>query len=366
MSHVARRIRLRRAADIELRSISWLWPGRVPLGKVTLIAGDPGMGKSFLTAYLAATVSRGSDFPDGPPGLRKPGSVVMLSGEDDASDTLRPRLEAHGADLSRIHIAEGVVREAAPTGSDVIDLDRHMEELESAVREVDRCRLLVVDPIAAFLGTVDDSSNGQVRRLLRALADLAARHGPAVVCVSHMNKNVQGKAIYRTMGSLAFIAAARAAYYVTQSPGDEDERIMAPIKANVDLRRTAMSFRIEEGRVAWGRTDLNITADEMDAEHRGEKRDQFDEALQFLRAVLADGARPAADVIAQGEQAGIGAATLRRAKKSLGIVSRKHGAGEHAWCWMLPGKENESMFTFVEPAHTDAAQTHGEGRCAHA
>ncbi len=339
MSQDAFKAVLVKGTQVQSRPVSWLWPGRVPLGKVVMLGGDPGLGKSFLTTYLAAQVSTGGAFADAPSGLRKPGSVLMLSAEDDAGDTIRPRLEAHGADLSRVHFLDGVVRRGGDSRGMMPELDRHMSAIESAVRSLDRCRLVVVDPISAYLGDVDGNSNGEVRGLIRALSDMAGRLGPAVVCVTHLNKGVGGKAVYRMMGSLAFVAAARVAYYIAQDRTDPELRVMVPAKANLQIKRKGVSFKIEEGRVCFKSTDLELTDEEVDDPGRGDERSMVDDAREFLRVMLKDGPATTARLLMMATQAGISEIALRRAKKSLGVRVFKSEAADGPWMWAIAERQ---------------------------
>src|SRR5262249_48918990 len=181
---------VRRAADICPRPIGWLWPGRIPLGKITLIAGDPALGKSLLTIDLASHVSTGTDWPvdlsRGPHG-----DVLLLSAEDDATDTIRPRLEAAGARIDRVHIVEGIRckdRHTAASLYRMVSLKRDLEAVEQYLCRLPQARLLVIDPISAYLDDADSHNNSEVRGLLAPLATLAQQHNVAILCVTHLNK----------------------------------------------------------------------------------------------------------------------------------------------------------------------------------
>jgi len=233
--------------------IRWLWPGRVPLGKLTLIVGDPGLGKSFLTLDLAARVSAGEPWPDAPGAENTPGAVVLLSAEDDLADTIRPRLDAAGADVERV------------AALSISSLQRDLPDLEKAMHDAPGVRLVVIDPITAYLAGTDSHKNADVRSLLAPLAELAARHRVAVVAVSHLNKHVGGSALYRAQGSLAFTAAARAVWLVAKD------------KADV-------------GRVAWEPDPVEANADEVLSidPGAGHGRTDRDDAADWLREALGD------------------------------------------------------------------------------
>ena len=209
------RLLIRRAVDAHPKPIRWLWPMRVALGKLTLIAGDPGLGKSFLSVAMAATVSTGGRWPvDGT--CAPLGDVLILSAEDDLQDTIRPRLDAAGADVRRVQVIEAV----AITTEDgvqrkMFSLVKDLAALDDVLADMPDCKLLTVDPISAYMDGTDSHKNTDVRALLAQLADLAAKHDVAVVAVSHLNKS-GGPAAYRVTGSIAFTAAPRAAYAVTK------------------------------------------------------------------------------------------------------------------------------------------------------
>lgn len=340
-----------RMDTIEERTVKWLWPGRIPLGKVTMLAGDPGVGKSFLTNWLAARVSKAEEFPDGTQSLRAPGDVLLLSAEDDAHDTIKPRLRHHGADMSRVHIIEGIresVHNPHREGDASleksrerivgVDFDRHLHHVEAALRSVERPRLIIIDPISAYLGQTDGNSNGAVRGLMRGLTELAHKYGPAILCVTHLNKgstNGTSRTMYRAMGSLAFLAAARLAYFVTIHPDDDTLRAIAPIKSNLDTKRTTMTYSIGSEGITWVSVDDAATLRDLENPTQEEDPSARSEGEEFLRAMLKDGPRPASELIAEAASSGIKDSTLRRAKKRLNLLTTKDGM-TGGWTWALP------------------------------
>ena len=234
-------------ADVEPQPIEWLWPERIALGKLTLIAGDPGVGKSLLTLDIAARLSHGGPWPDKPSDMNRIGSVVLLSAEDDPADTLRPRLEAAGANLKRIHVLNGVKREhrGGAGGLGLFCLESDLPMLAEAIRSVPDCRLVLIDPITAYTGRIDSHNNTEVRGLLAPLAALAAEHNVAVIAVTHFNKSGTGPAIYRAMGSLAFAAAARAVWAVIKDPDNPQRRLFLPVKNNLGGDMSGLAYTIE-------------------------------------------------------------------------------------------------------------------------
>jgi hypothetical protein len=334
-----------RMSDVAPQPVKWLWPSRIALGKLTIIAGDPGLGKSFLTLDMAARVSTGTGWPDAPEVRTAPGGVVLLSAEDDPADTIRPRLDAAYADVSRIVVVQAV-RETDEKGNVVsrcFSLDRDIFALDEAIRGVPDCRLVIVDPISAYLGDADSHKNAEVRAVLAPLNDLAVRRGVAMLAVTHLRKG-EGAAIYRAMGSLAFVAAARAVFAVTRDQQDEsgERRLFLPVKNNIGNDRSGFAYRIiatdgEAAHVAWERDPVNTDVDEALARpepRRGRTPDTRDQAAEWLKGELADGPRASEDLFEQAKAIGIAKGTLWRAKKVLGIKARK--VGLEAWEWFLP------------------------------
>ena len=358
-----------RLADVKPEPVAWLWPGRIALGKLTLIAGDPGLGKSFLTLDMASRVSTGAGWPDRRCESFAPGGVVLLSAEDGVADTIRPRLDAAGADVARI-VALEAIRSVGDNGREsarTFDLSRDLLALESAIRSVEDCRLVVIDPVTAYLGGVDSHKNAEIRGLLAPLGAIAERHRVAMVAVTHLNKSGGGPAIYRAMGSLAFAAAARAAWAVSKDKDDPRRRLLLPIKNNIAPDTGGLAYRIEplgvDGcpAVAWEPDPVNVSADDALAGDRDEGggRTERDDAADWLRDLLAPGPRPARDVERDARDAGYSIATVRRAKAAIGVVSRKPAFGG-PWEWTLPAEDAQPPKMLTEDAHTPASEHLGE------
>jgi putative DNA primase/helicase len=334
----------RRLSDIEAKPVRWLWPGRIARGKVSILAGHPGLGKSQLTASLAAIVTTGGKLPlDRTP--CEPGNVVFFSAEDDAEDTIRPRLEAAGADLSRIFIMDAVNSgEYARSFNLVCDLSN----LSKMMDHFGDVSLLVIDPVTAYLGKIDSHKTADVRALLAPLGELAAKHGTAIVCVSHLSKAGSGEALLRVTGSLAFVAAARAAFIVARDNGDKNRRLFLPIKNNIGNDETGLAFTIqsvtlsggiETSRVCWEAEAVAITADEAMAPIGDpEERSVLEGAKQFLANLLADGPVSSRQIRADAIGAGFSWRTIQRAQNALDIDAYKGGMKE-GWFWFLPPKD---------------------------
>lgn len=339
-----RRPKLVRLSDVTPEAVNWLWPGRIALGKLTLFSGDPGLGKSFLSIDMAARVTTGKAWPDSPGVLNPIGSVVMLSAEDDLADTIRPRLDAAGADCSRVHALQAVryrLEDSPDEHERAFNLASDVEVLEATLRDVSCCRLLVVDPITAYLGGTDSHRNAEIRAVLQPLSDLAARYGVAVVAVTHLNKSHGGPAIYRSMGSLAFTAAARAVWCVSKDQDNQQRRLVLPVKNNIAADASGLAYRIqgEPPRVEWEADPIGMTADDALAppEER-EERTERERARDWLRETLADGPVPSSDVLADAREHGLSEKTVRRAFRDLGGKPQKAGL-KAGWSWSLPAED---------------------------
>ena len=315
-------------SKIEATEVEWLWPNRIPIAKLTVLAGDPSVGKSFFFCDLAARVSTGTDFPDGSECAK--GTALLVSCEDDPGDTLRPRLERHNANLANVrfvtvHTSDGEYQQ--------LDVGNHLDQLEILLQRRPNSRLLVFDPISAYLGNIDSNSNSEVRRVLGPLCELAQRHKIAVIGISHLTKK-EGRAVSRTLGSMAFVAAARASWIFARDPKDRDRRLMLQQKNNL-ADSSGLAFRITDGRIIWENDPVDIDPDSVLKSTKSSAREL---AVSFLKKTLQDGPMRASEVERKGRLAGITLGTLRRAKTDLGIESTKLGSD---WQWRLPTEEND-------------------------
>jgi hypothetical protein len=341
------RLSARRVSTVDREQLDWLWPGRIPLGKLTLLAGDPGLGKSLVTLDIAARVSTGRPWPDCPLMPQPVGEVLLFNSEDGLEDTTAPRLDKAGADDTKIIAVEGVEVFAGgdkPTRV-YFSLEHHLPQLEEALAEWPDVRLIVIDPISAYCGQTDSHKNAEVRALLAPLADLAGRSHAAIVAVTHLNKTGGPKAVYRAMGSLAFAAASRAVWAVVQNPDDRHRRLFLPAKLNLAHDPLGLAYRVEDGRIAWEPDPVAMHADDaFRAEAAGpikaDRPSQRDEAEGWLREFLAAGPRPSKEVSEYGQEAGFTLITLRRAFKAMGGKPTK-GDFAGGWQWALPGEGDQ-------------------------
>ncbi len=333
------RARLVQLRDVRPEEVRWVWWGRVPLGKLTILDGDPGLGKSTIALDLAARISRGDPMPGESAGeLAGPAGAVLLTAEDGLADTVRPRLDAAGADTERIVALPMVADnrgERLPTIADV-------EAIEEAVENVD-ARLVVIDPLAAYLGDgVNAHRDHDVRSALAGLAELADRLAFAVLLIRHLNKTPGGNPLYRGGGSIGLIAAARSGLLVAPDPGDETayRRILASTKSNLSAPPQSVAFHLERVgetvRVAWDGETAHRAA-ELLAAADPDERSAREEARVFLREELATGRQLAEDLKRKASRMGIAERTLKRAKRDLGVNAEREGfSTDGMWYWRLP------------------------------
>jgi hypothetical protein len=306
------------------------------MGSLTVLDGNPGLGKSTLMLDICARVTQGIEMPDGSQTHR--GSVVMVSAEDSTSQTILPRALAAGADTFSVYVNKGLgqVSSAVP-----ICLPDDIGLIEEIVTE-SGAPLVCIDPLFAFLsGTIHTNNDHDVRRGLFPLAEMAARLNVAVVMVRHLNKRTDVGSIFRGGGSIGIVGAVRSGLLVGLDPEDENCLVLASVKCNLAKKPDSWRFRIVAadngvGKVEWlGRTSL--LADDL-VVGRNAQRGALDVATDFLLELLGNGPVAQNDVAAAAGQQGISKATLRRAKDELGVKSKKldYGGG---WAWYLPDRE---------------------------
>jgi hypothetical protein len=322
---------------IAVRPIHWLWRPYLACGKLAVLDGDPGAGKSLFTADLAARLTRGGRTPDGS-WRRKKANVLFLNAEDALDDTLRPRLDAAGADLNRVFCLGGV-QVGIADGAEM-SFPGCFEALRRAV-VAHTIELIVIDPMMAFFKPETAANSDQVMRVaLAPLAALAARSGALVLLVRQLTKHGGRKALYRGGGSIGIISAIRTALFLGRDPRQPDRRILAMTKSNIGPTAPALACRLAEEagrpRMQW-LGECDATADELcrPAAH-GDVSDR-PTADEWLLAALADGARPAKELQEGARAAGYCARTLERAKRRLGVVARRvRKDGRALWQWSDP------------------------------
>ena len=309
-------------ADVKPESVRWIWKPYLPRGKLVLLEGDPGVGKSHLLAAIAAACSTGRKLPD-QPRASKPARVLLLSAEDGLADTLRPRLQALKADLKRVHASDAVL---------ILDPEG-LKRLEQEIKRV-RPALVGLDPIVGYLDARTDIHRAnQVRRALAPLAALARRHRCTIIMVRHLTKGPRERAIYRGLGSIDFAATVRSVLLVGNDPSDPQRRILAHIKCNFAALGGSLAFRLDRGRFTWAGTSELRGEDLCQPPPTADERSARAEAADFLNKTLEAGPMAATEVRDAAKKVGIASATLNRAKRVLGIRSSRRG---RHWVWVLP------------------------------
>ena len=326
---------VRRLADVEREEVTWLWEARIPRGKITVVDGDPEVGKSFLSLAIATAVTLGTALPEGQAG--RPGGVLILTAEDGLGDTVRPRAEELGADLTKLFCLTAIVTSDGKTKH--FSLAEDLEALEDYLRTCP-ISLIIIDPINAYLGaSIDTNRDAALRSVLTPLAELAERFVVAVLVIRHLTKGTREKAIYRGQGSIAYVAAARSVLLLGKNPQDESERVVVCIKNNLAAHPSAVSFELKEGEFHWKGLST-LTADDILRPESGERVSAVDEASTFLREALAEGSRPGKEVEKEAKLQGISGPALQRARRNLAVVSKRIGEagkqGGGAWLWSLP------------------------------
>lgn len=315
-------LEIHRADQVLERPISWLWPGFLPRGKLVIIEGDPGDGKSVLTLDLAAKLSRGAELPDGSRCPLGPVSSCLISAEDDPEDTIRPRLRVAGADLKRVTLITG-----GSTPGEPFDLGGDLEPLEAHVTE-NKIALVCIDPVMAFLpSTVDSYRDSDVRRVLHPLSRMAMRTDCVVLIVRHLVKG-RSKAITAGGGSIGFIGAARVGFLVGPNPEDEAQRVLTCVKINIGQRPEPLAYRVVSSPetpdapvIEWSSERPDLSAqDLLDGLSAIDDRDAQSDARGFLAELLEENPTRGwkwADVVKRAKREGHSETALRRVRPQL-------------------------------------------------
>lgn len=306
---------------VQEEEIKWLWKPYIPFGKLTIIQGDPGEGKTTFALQLAALLSLGKGFGENENiGVSEPVNVIYQTAEDGLADTVKPRLISAGADCSKIKVIDDSEK----------SLSMDDERLEIAINATG-AKVLILDPLQAYLGDkVDMNRANEAREMTKKLGAIAARTGCAVILIGHMNKGSGAKAAYRGIGSIDFFAIARSVLLVARVPDDSTIRAVAQIKSNLALEGDTMAFRLAENGFTWI-GEYDISTDELLAGYSNS--DKHKSAEDFLKKILSNGQTvPASSIFSQAKAIGVSKRTIENVKQELGIKSIKDGA---SWLWKM-------------------------------
>ena len=302
--------------DIEPEVVDWLWYPYIPFGKITIIEGDPGLGKSWLTMSLAKTIAEGTALPYNPAPIHK-GKVIIMSAEDGLADTIKPRLKSLGS-----------------TGANILAIPEPFsftpgatEAITDMLKEI-QPKLIIIDPLVAYMGGgIDLHKANETRTVMSRLTQLAEHTHAAVVCVRHLSKGAKDKAIYRGIGSIDLTAAARSCLAIGRNPEDPNEsRVICHIKSNLAPMGKPISYYLRPGNkqepFAWGEqlsVDVNKVLNQEPTNNKG----QIEEAIEFLENLLSQGELSTSFIKREAEAKGITWEMIRKARKELNVVTRK-------------------------------------------
>ena len=338
-------LKIIRMSDIQPEQTEWLWKPYIPQGAITLLQGDGGLGKTYLSLVIAAAVSLGEPIVEGEitGGKRTPSrtnpvptAVIVQNGEDSYTRTIKPRLEGLGADCEIIY---SINEEDEP----VSFADERIEQIITRTN----ASLIVIDPLQAFFGKSNMNAAGSVRPIMKNLGKVAERTGCAILLVGHLGKR-KGKGQYRGLGSVDIYAVARSVLTVGTVDEETGLRAMVHNKSNLAPSGQALSYTLDpENGFCW-RGEIDITLEQLlEGKGNGQTESQLNRAKVFIEDTLRHGSVPSAEILEMAEEQTIAKKTLQRAKEELGVISTKPNG---VWCWELP---IDVEYDEVEPADQD-------------
>ena len=316
-------------SDVQAKELQWLWPNRLPAGMLSLLVGNPGVGKSFLMMYLCSQITTGRDWPDAENNIPQ-GSVLLFSDEESLEYAIKPRLEAHDADCTKILAVKHIER---PDGlPDTFGINEHIQLLRAYLNGLPDCRLIIFDPITAYLGAVKANDNAEVRGALLGLQNLAQEKNITILGINHFSKKAELDSIHRVLGSTGFVAAARAVWGVVLEKQDEESsqspmRLLSPIKSNYSIDPTTLRYSIIDGRVIFedeeSRTDIDAIMQKAK-----KNNPNLETAKDFLKQELKGRAfEYSKDILEKAKEAGISKNLIYKAKGQMKILDWREGFG---------------------------------------
>jgi RecA/RadA recombinase len=326
------KLKLINLEEVETEKVEWLMKPYIPFGKITIVQGDPGEGKTSFMLAIAAALTSDGELPDG--SVCEPSYVIFQTAEDGLADTIKPRLEELGADCSRIRSID----------EDEQSLSFSDSRIEQAIIQTG-AKLMVLDPVQAYFGGASMNSADGVRPMMKSLAGVAERTGCAIVIIGHLRKS-GGKSTYRGLGSIDIYAAARSVLTVGRL--GEYTRAVVQNKSSNAPPGKSLSFELNPDTGFRWLGECDATVDDVMSGKSAKPESQFAKARRIIETMLADGYAVASkDIIEAAESEGISYKTLNRAKSELGVITSKHS---DAWYWQLP---IEAKFTESESVSQD-------------
>lgn len=329
-------------STIEPESVSWLWHPYIPLGKLTMLEGDPESGKTYLSLAIAAAVTNGAAIPTEPlmesdaNPICAPANVLYITAEDGLADTLRPRFDKLGGNPSRLLVSQGLVKS---TGSQTTDTSLQLSDIAMLEEQIAlyKVTLVVIDPLQAFIGgKIDLHRANEIRPILSALAQLAERQGCAMLIIRHLNKGDKTKALYRGLGSIDVSAAARSILLTGKHPQQPGQMAMVHLKCSVAAKGPSLGYSIHDTGLNW-EGPIAMGAEAL-LTHEGVATPARPSASAFLGQFLRDGSKSASEVTAAASSAGYSKARLKSAREALGVLVKPSGYQDQ-WFWSLPVKQ---------------------------
>jgi hypothetical protein len=347
-TNAGRKLRVRKASEIEPETVDWMWRDRISCGSLAIVTGRPSASKSTLTIDIAARITRGAKWPDGT-GSAPKGGVLMFGSEDSPSMVVIPRLIAAGADREMVRIVDGA-EDGRKEWLQAITIDRDLGLIRQELDDFPECRLIIFDPLSQYIDC-EENSNAQTRAVLVSLVELARERNVVILAILHQNKKTDLATTQRIAGASAYGQIARHIIGVGDDPDDETigkgrRRAMVVAKNNLGVENSGQLYHLESAangqpRIVWAAGTVEMDAECINRKPAGVKREQQDlrsDAVDSLRAFLLSGAKLATEANDHMDQLGFKERAVKHAKKTLHVrTSQRVVGGNRAHWWGLPG-----------------------------